>query len=140
MHFPPTDDDDEILVPATKGNSKSPPTDDMNFGGESKIANWSEPALRSDRICWSLIGTSWVLAFELGVFGNYSDGASSTEGQSEREGRSPEYITRARRIERLLYVFIIQASGRFGLPSMYSDHVNRFTLADLQNGSLRGKL
>jgi hypothetical protein len=142
MHFPPRDDDDEILAPANDDPSNSPnhgvSNDDSSFGGDSTIADWSEPALRSDRICWSLIGTSYVLAYELGIFGTYSDGVQSADGRVKRNGGSPEYCRRADRIERLLYVFVIQAAGRFGLPSMYSDDINRFTLASLHDGSLPG--
>jgi len=142
MHFPPRDDDDEILAPAeddhSTGSSHGFPADDSFSGGDPTIANWSEPALRSDRICWSLIGTSYVLAYELGIFGTYSDGVQSADGRVKRDGGSPEYRRRADRIERLLYVFVVQAAGRFGLPSMYSDDINRFTLASLHNGSLSG--
>ncbi len=138
MHFPPTSDDDDILAPAENDHYNDRSVEDSAIGGESTIANWSEPALRSDRMCWSLIGTSYVLAYELGIFGTYSDGILSPNGQVKRHGGSPEYIRRANRIERILYVFIVQASGRFGLPSMYADDVNRFTLANLQDKSLLG--
>lgn len=140
MHFPPRDDDDDILVPPEDDPTNGHRAEDPVLGGESTIANWSEPALRSDRMCWSLIGTSYVLAYELGIFGTYAEGELSIDGRVRRHGGSPEYLRRADRIERLLYVFIVQASGRFGLPSMYSDDVNRFTLANLQDGSLSGKL
>lgn len=138
MHFPPTDGDDEILAPAEDDPDTAPSADDLVPVGELTIADWSEPALRSDRMCWSLIGTSYVLAFELGIFGTYSDGAQSADGRVERIGGTSAYRRRADRIERLLYVFIIQAAGRFGLPSMYSDHINRFTLASLQDGLRSG--
>lgn len=137
MHFPPTDDDDEILAPSEDDQNNHPPADDSALGGSSTIADWSEPALRSDRMCWSLIGTSYVLAYEMGIFGTYSDGILC-DGRVKRHGGSPEYMRRANRIERILYVFIIQASGRFGLPSMYSTDVNRFSLASLDDNSLSG--
>lgn len=142
MHFPPRDDDDEILAPAdddpNNGPTHDPSADEAVSGGDPTIANWSEPALRSDRICWSLIGTSYVLAYELGIFGTYSDGVQSADGRVKRGGGSPGYCRRADRIERLLYVFVVQAAGRFGLPTMYSDDINRFTLASLHNVSLPG--
>lgn len=142
MHFPPRDDDDEILAPVeestSNGSSHSVAADDPTSGGDPTIADWSEPALRSDRICWSLIGTSYVLAYELGIFGTYSDGIQSADGRVRRDGGSPEYRRRADRIERLLYVFVVQAAGRFGLPSMYSDDINRFTLASLHSDALSG--
>ena len=141
MHFPPRDDDDDILVPTEDASNNDKVTDESTSGGESTIAHWSEPALRSDRMCWTLIGTAYVLAYELGIFGTFSDGELSADGQVKRHSGTPQFIRRAERIERLLYVFIIQASGRFGLPSMYSDNVNRFTLATLlRDKSLTGLL
>ena len=139
MHFPPRDDDDDILVLPDDDETINSRADDQNLAGESTIANWSEPALRSDRMCWSLIGTSYVLAYELGIFGTYTEGSLSASGRLERHGGSPEFHRRADRIERILYVFIVQASGRFGLPSMYTEDINRFTSANLQNGSLLGE-
>lgn len=143
MHFPPRDDDDEILAPdenASSDNSKQGVlNDDSLTDRDPTIANWSEPALRSDRICWSLIGLSYVLAYELGIFGTYSDGVRFADGRVKREGGPADYSRRADRIERLLYVFVVQAVGRFGLPNnMYADDVNRFTLASLHDGFLRG--
>lgn len=139
MHFPPRDDDDEILAPADDDRTKAArPTDSLVSSGESTMFNWSEPALRSDRMCWSLIGTSYVLAFELGIFGTYSEGALATNRRVMRHGGSPEFNRRADRIERLLYIFIIQAAGRFGLPSMYGADVNRFASASFEDSSLLG--
>ena len=128
MHFPPRDDDDDILVPADDANS---PVDEKLLSVGSP---WSEPAVRSDRMCWSLIGTSYVLAYELGIFGTYSDGALSVNGRVRRKGGLTTYNKRADRIERMLYVFITQASGRFGIPSMYSDEINKFAIESVKEG------
>lgn len=129
MHFPPRDDDDDILAPA----------DDANTPAEENplhlSSTWSEPALRSDRMCWSLIGTSYVLAYELGIFGTYSDGVLSVKyGKVQRKGGPNAYNNRADRIERMLYVFITQASGRFGIPSMYSEQVNQNAIESVKEG------
>ena len=130
MHFPPRDDDDDILAPADDAN---PPIDETYMG-----STWSEPAVRSDRMCWSLIGTSYVLAYELGIFGTYSDGISSVDGIVERRDVPTTYNKRAERIERMLYVFITQASGRFGIPNMYSDQINRFKVETVREGFASG--
>ena len=128
MHFPPRDDDDDILAPA----------DDANTPADEKVlymgSTWSEPALRSDRMCWSLIGTSYVLAYELGIFGTYSGGIVTRDGKVKRKGGPTAYNRRADRIERMLYVFITQASGRFGMPSMYPDQINHFTIESVKEG------
>ena len=137
MHFPPTDDEDDILAPTENDRQYDRSPEESAVGAESTIANWSEPALRSDRMCWSLIGTSYVLAFELGIFGTYSDGILS-DGLVRRYNGSPEFMRRADRIERLLYIFIVQASGRFGLPSMWPNEINRFTFDNFRDRSLLG--
>lgn len=132
MHFPPRDDDDDILAPA----------DDADTPADEKAlylgSTWSEPAVRSDRMCWSLIGTSYVLAYELGIFGTYSDGVLSVDGIVKRKGGATEYNKRADRIERMLYVFVTQASGRFGIPSMYSDQINQFAIESVKEGFVSG--
>ncbi len=132
MHFPPRDDDDDILAPA---DDSSTPTDEKALYMGS---TWSEPAVRSDRMCWSLIGTSYVLAYELGIFGTYSDGVLSVDGIVKRKGGATAYNKRADRIERMLYVFITQASGRFGIPSMYSDQINQFAIESVKEGFVSG--
>ena len=132
MHFPPRDDDDDILAPADDANT--PPDEKALYMGST----WSEPAVRSDRMCWSLIGTSYVLAYELGIFGTYSDGVLSVDGIVKRSGGPTTYNKRADRIERMLYVFITQASGRFGIPSMYSDQINQFAIESVKVGFVSG--
>ena len=132
MHFPPRDDDDDILAPPDDANT---PADEKDLYEGS---TWSEPAVRSDRMCWSLIGTSYVLAYELGIFGTYSDGILSVDGLVKRKGGPTAYNKRADRIERMLYVFITQASGRFGIPSMYSDQTNQFAIESVKEGFVSG--
>lgn len=132
MHFPPRDDDDDILAPPDDANT---PADEKTLYMGS---TWSEPAVRSDRMCWSLIGTSYVLAYELGIFGTYSDGILSVDGLVKRKGGPTAYNKRADRIERMLYVFITQASGRFGIPSMYSDQINQFAIESVKEGFVSG--
>ena len=128
MHFPPRDDDDDILAHAE--DADSPVDEKLLYMGST----WSEPAVRSDRMCWSLIGTSYVLAYELGIFGTYSDGIPSAHGVSKRNGGPSVFHKRADRIERMLYVFITQASGRFGIPSMYSDQINQYGIESVKEG------
>ena len=77
---------------------------------------------------------SYVLAYELGIFGTYSDGVLPAHGVVQRRNGSSAYNKRADRIERMLYVFITQASGRFGIPSMYSDPIDQFTIESVKEG------
>ena len=129
MHFPPRDDDDDILAPADD-TASTPPEEKVLYSGST----WSEPVVRSDRMCWSVIGLSYVLAYELGIFGTYPDGVLSPEGIVKRKEGQTAYNRRAERIERMLYVFVTQASGRFGIPSMYSDQINQFGIESVKEG------
>ncbi|KAL8737274.1 MAG: hypothetical protein Q9181_001828 [Wetmoreana brouardii] len=137
MHFPPGDDGDDILTTADEEldslsqnqSSQGPPAFD-----EATVASWSEPAFRSDRMCWSLIGMAHTLAFELGVFGNFHNGIRiprSTKGNG-RETSSLPYEQRVDRIERLLYVYINSASGRFGFPTMHAGQNEDLDLRSIQ--------
>ena len=142
MHFPPRDDDGEILIPADDEWMEG----DFDFGqiantpGDPTLSGWSEPVTRSDQMCRSLIGMAYVLAYELGIFGNYANGITSVEQRTHIHTRPATQCLREERIERALYIFTTQASGRFGLPTIYSDQVNRFSLRDFIKGSHSGKL
>lgn len=117
MHFPSSDDADEIFA--------SPDGDAIDEGpsiGESTFAGWTEPALRSDRMCWSLIGTAYTLAYELGIFGNYADGTRSVDSGIKRRSGSLDHRQRADRIERLLYIYVTQTSGRLGFSIAFPAH------------------
>lgn len=115
MHFPPGDDADEIFA------SSDGDTIDESQGlmKESSFAGWTEPALRSDRMCWSLVGTAYTLAHELGIFGNYADGTGSLDGGIKRKSGSIDHRHRADRIERLLFIYGTLTSGRLGFPSFF---------------------
>lgn len=123
MHFPPGDDGDEILAPTDADAESLILTDDEAqkglTAGQAPLRTWTEPALRSDRMCWSLIGAAHTLAYELGLFGSFADSTVAT---------SP----RAQRLERLLYVYISQTSGRLGLASMFRDIPREGDFAYLQ--------
>ncbi|MCJ1310095.1 hypothetical protein MMC25_003756 [Agyrium rufum] len=109
MHFPP-DDDGALLIPLASeidiGSLASQPHQSI-FGG------WIEPAIRSDRMCWSLIGSAYTLAYELGVF----DCLATDQTWSPRPGLMNE---RSNRIARLLYVYTSLTAGRLGHPNMLS--------------------
>ncbi|KAL8786169.1 MAG: hypothetical protein Q9213_002939 [Squamulea squamosa] len=125
MHFPPGDDGDDILTSVEDPhmshlwNQNSPEEPSLD---EITVAGWSEPALRSDRMCWSLIGMAHTLAYELGVFGDYNRGFRALRPPEPDDTASSYDEQRSDRIERLLYVFINSACGRFGFPPMYDGH------------------
>lgn len=137
MHFPAGDDGDEIFVPLN-GDSDLDEAQGGSAVGESKFAGWTEPALRSDRMCWSLIGTAYTLAYELGIFGNYVDGIRSLEGEIKRISGSIGHRQRADRIERLLYIYITQTSGRLGFPSAFPRYVADTDLVNINKNFFTG--
>ena len=66
MHFPPGDDGDDIVAPVGDASDEASVTDDDAHKGtpaaQNTFTNWTEPALRSDRMCWSLMGAAHTLA------------------------------------------------------------------------------
>jgi hypothetical protein len=70
-------------------------------------SSWLEPAWRSDRMSWMLLGLAHSLSYELGVF-------------EEKSGRpmpiDPDHV-RKTRIRRMVTVYLSQTSGRIGIPS-----------------------
>lgn len=118
MHFPPGDDVDEIFA-SSDGDMTRDETQGRNSVDNSTFAGWIEPALRSDRMCWSLVGTAYILAYELGIFGNYADGTRTLDGGIKGRSGHFDNSQRANRIERLLYIYVTQTSGRLGFPSTF---------------------
>ena len=108
MHFPPGNDGDEVLVPFDADDEILPryDSDPSKSNGQSTFTSWTEPALRSDRLCWSLIGFAHNLAYEIGLFGSFADA-------------TPIDIERSQRLERILYIYLSQTSGRLGLSSTF---------------------
>ncbi|KAL8710016.1 MAG: hypothetical protein Q9220_005287 [cf. Caloplaca sp. 1 TL-2023] len=142
MHFPPGDDGDDILTTAEEDyglSSLDENNKEMPSFGEATVMGWSEPALRSDRMCWSLIGMSQTLAYELGVFGNFQNGIRVPRPR-ERQGvqNLSSYEKRVDRIERLLYVYINSACGRFGFPPMYAGQDEDLDLRNVEARMLAG--
>lgn len=109
MHFPPGDDGDEILTPTDADTdyllSEEDEAQKGLADGHTNFSAWTEPALRSDRLCWSLVSAAHSLAHELGLFGSFADSQLTTD-------------PRAQRLERLVYIYVSQTSGRLGLPTM----------------------
>lgn len=83
--------------------------------GRAAFATWLEPAWRSDRMCWMLLGNAMALGFELGLFDKKHRTDPSTTG--EQNPPSPTDCPRAQRLRRLLLIYITQNSGRLGITS-----------------------
>ena len=131
MHFPPGDDDDEILIQPPSENDEIDTSRNLHLG-------WIEPAIRSDRMCWSLVGAAYTLSFELGVFDSLIESGRWSPGPQAKTGYDSE---RADRIGRMLFIYISQNCGRLGFPNMMPSQGNEtnfnFLKMDVPPGSFR---
>lgn len=133
MHFPPGDDANELTAPLRN-------IDPFEGSEESGYAhaNWTEPAIRSDRMCWSLVGMAYTLSWELGVFDSLVESGRWSPGPQDKTWYDPE---RADRIGRMLLVYVSQTCGRLGYPNMMPSQGNEtnfnFLKMDIPPGTYR---
>ncbi|KIW33165.1 uncharacterized protein PV07_00036 [Cladophialophora immunda] len=121
LHFPPGDEEngllDHSLIVTSEVNTQAAAQNDERRDTRDydnlPYASWLEPAWRSDRMSWMLLGLAQSLAFELGVF--------DTNHFYCRHQHGPESdCARKRRIRRLVLVYVAQTSGRMGVQSSLS--------------------
>lgn len=137
LHFPMDVEGGDWMVDSsdTEGHSGSPPSNRTRRGGGAKagvveglsdqIKNILEPAYRSDRMSWMLLGNALALAYELGVFDEIDEPAASTTLPSLlRDGIADTgYRLRFQRIQKLLLVYVLQLASRLGWTSMIPLHI-----------------
>lgn len=117
LHFPPGDNENRLLdadFPLNKDNAPSE-TDSLELKEDGKVAfsSWLEPAWRSDRMSWMLLGAAVTLSFELGVF--------DKEHYNCKDHHGPESeCARKQRVRRMVLVYVSQTSGRLGFTPMLS--------------------
>lgn len=117
LHFPPGDDENRLLDADYNlfKDSPGPKSEESGDGTDGHVkvpyAKWLEPAWRSDRMSWMLLGLAQALSFELGVFDNNHYTCQDQHGASSD-------CARKRRVRRLVLVYVSQTSGRLGIPSM----------------------
>ena len=131
LHFPPESDlyDSDLIMTAPDFNqtSNEPAPSAPNTWLEEVI----EPARRSDRMSWMLLGSGLTLAHELGVFDADDSRAMSMISCPEIHGRTVDVNQRRQRIQQLLYVFINQLASRLGCMSLMPQSLNHTVLAPL---------
>lgn len=118
LHFPPDNygwDSELLLNSATQHSSSS----EQCSHSESSVADqWLndviEPARRSDRMCWMLLGSAVTLAHELGIY----DGDTDYIGAGES-------TTRRIRVRKLLYVYVNHLASRLGYVSLIPQSMNQ---------------
>ena len=120
LHFPPDDDDGELLVPENPLlDSTIDPNGPIRLGGPEgrRVDSWLEPCWRSDRTCWMLLSIAEALAWELGVY----DDTTEDEFRDRHRNLSPEkvksYYSRKNHLKELLPLYRAQTSGRLELTS-----------------------
>lgn len=118
LHFPPGDDDDELVLPDDLEHEKGPKADMYKGVGDKRIDSWLEPCWRSDRMCWMLLGNATTLAFEIGVFDETSETEFEQANQHLSHATVKAYFRRKNHLKNLLIIYVTQTSGRLGLTSM----------------------
>jgi hypothetical protein len=119
LHFPPGDDDDELVTPDDHfDDAGNEPTEHLKGDGGQRIDSWLEPCWRSDRMCWMLLGNATALAFEIGVFDETSEAEFEEANRHLSHATVKAYFRRKSHLKDLLLIYVTQTSGRLGLTSM----------------------
>lgn len=138
LHFPTAADgwDCELMI----GNNNTTEEGAKLLEGEVNPSRWLEdviePAKRSDRMSWMLMGCALSLAQELGLF---EDNASIDKDQTSYPKFSSEYLVLRRiRARKLLYVLLEQLSWRLGCTSMIPQSLNHALMEKIPVDSATG--
>jgi hypothetical protein len=138
LHFPTASDgwDCELMVGAVNPD----PARNKLLEGDSTSNRWLEdviePAKRSDRMSWMLMGCALSMAQELGLF----DENSNIEKDQISYPNFPQKFLYLRRIRvrKLLFVFIEQLSWRLGCTSMIPQSLNHALMEKMPVDSTTG--
>ena len=114
LHFPSLDEDTTSIIVKDKGTTHPSKKDSGRYGRLRSGIDW---LARSDRMCWSLLGTALSVAVELGVFDEYDN--PTTESYHGRDiMRDPSQDQRAYRIQQLICAYSIQTSEKLGITRL----------------------
>lgn len=124
LHFPPESDgwDSDLTVKSADGDREASSDDDRS--SNRWLEDVIEPARRSDRMSWMLLGSALSLAHELGIFETEERGISISPSNAEDEALIEQNKLRKRRVQQLLYVYINQLSARIGCMSLMPQSLN----------------
>nr|POF18614.1 putative transferase caf17, mitochondrial [Quercus suber] len=139
MHFPPEEDDEELMIPDERVLTPDVNDNDPTVGiGGQRMDAWLEPCWRSDRMCWMLLGLSMSLAFEIGVFdtSDWQRHAKSANGKPLSAEDLRAYDGRRSNVRDLLLVYVTQTSGRLGLTSMLPGNYSKPEDSRLYNAEI----
>lgn len=138
LHFPTAADgwDCELMIGANNTTEEGAKL----LEGDATSSRWLEdviePAKRSDRMSWMLMGCALSLAQELGLF---EDNASIDKDQVSYPKFTTEFlILRRIRARKLLYVLLEQLSWRLGCTSMIPQSLNHALMEKIPVDSATG--
>jgi hypothetical protein len=138
LHFPTAADgwDCELMIGANNTTEEGAKL----LEGDTTSSRWLEdviePAKRSDRMSWMLMGCALSLAQELGLF---EDNASIDKDHTSYPKSTTEFLTLRRiRARKLLYVLLEQLSWRLGCTSMIPQSLNHALMEKIPVDSATG--
>ncbi|KAF2025291.1 hypothetical protein EK21DRAFT_76767 [Setomelanomma holmii] len=138
LHFPTAADgwDCELMIGANNTTEEG----SKLLEGDATSSRWLEdviePAKRSDRMSWMLMGCALSLAQELGLF---EDNASIEKDLVSYPKFTSEYLVLRRiRARKLLYVLLEQLSWRLGCTSMIPQSLNHALMEKIPVDSATG--
>lgn len=115
IHLPPESEgwDSELISPGYDRINRVVVDDDL------PLIRWREdvfePAKRSERMSWMLLGAAVNLGYEIGVFGKPGLSPAFTDVQES---------VRAQRVAQLLYIHVTQMAINMGVSSLLPDNIS----------------
>lgn len=140
LHFPTASDgwDCELMVGASNHTTEGIKILEGDTTSNRWLEDVIEPAKRSDRMSWMLMGCALSLAQELGLF---EDNSNIEKDHISYPNFSTEYLVLRRiRVRKLLFVFIEQLSWRLGCTSMIPQSLNHALMEKIPVDSTTGAI
>ncbi|KAF2878267.1 hypothetical protein BDV95DRAFT_480394 [Massariosphaeria phaeospora] len=138
LHFPTASDgwDCELMVGVNNHTAEGVKILEGDATSNRWLEDVIEPAKRSDRMSWMLMGCALSLAQELGLF---EDTGNIDKDLTSYPRFSTEFIILRRiRTRKLLFVFIEQLSWRLGCTSMIPQSLNHALMEKIPVDSATG--
>lgn len=130
LHFPPDSDgwDSDLILTLEEPHHMV--SNDPSSSSNRWLEDVIEPAKRSDRMSWMLLGCALSLAHELGIFEGEADRSAQSmngNGRPTLFERNGSY--RLKRVQRLLYIYINQHASRIGCRSLMPQSLNHTVIS-----------
>lgn len=138
LHFPTASDgwDCELMVGVNNHTAEGVKILEGDTTSDRWLEDVIEPAKRSDRMSWMLMGCALSLAQELGLF---EDNSNIEKDQISYPKFTQEFLVLRRiRSRKLLFVFIEQLSWRLGCTSMIPQSLNHALMEKIPVDSRTG--